>query len=69
MRFTEFGKGVYGPSRLKPLEGSNISKTGNHVQQYERQHGLNPPDPDWIRLRFARPALTGENPYGSKKQP
>lgn len=68
MRFTEFGKGVYEPSKLKPLEGSNISYTGNHVQQYEKKHHLTPLDSDWARLWFARPGLTGENPYGSKKR-
>ena len=63
MRFTEFGKGVYEPSKLKPLEGSNISKTGNYTQQYAKRHHIEPGSEAWVKLWFARPYLTGENPY------
>ena len=63
MRFSEFGKGVYGPSKLKPLEGSNISKTGTHVARFQRSHHIEPGTPRWFKLWGARPALTGENPY------
>jgi hypothetical protein len=63
MRFQEFGKGVYELSKLKPLEGSNISKTANAIKKYQKKHHLEPGSEDWIKLWFARPYLTGENPY------
>lgn len=63
MRFSEFGRGVYGPSRLKPLEGSNISKTGTHVARFQRRKNIQPGTDRWFKLWFAKPYLTGENPY------
>lgn len=63
MRFKEFGKGVYGPSKLKPLEGSNISKTGTHVARFQHRNKIEPGTPRWFKLWGARPYLTGENPY------
>jgi hypothetical protein len=63
MRFSEFGKGVYPPSKLKPLKGSNISATGTHVARYQNKHRIKPGTDRWFKLWFALPKLTGENPY------
>lgn len=63
MRFSEFGKGVYPKSRLKPLSGSNISRTGTHVAQFQRKKNIQPGSDRWFKLWFALPGLTGENPY------
>ena len=63
MRFSEFGKGVYGPSKLKPLSGSNISKTGTQVARFQRKKNIEPGTDRWFKLWFAKPGLTGENPY------
>jgi len=63
MRFKEFGQGVYPKSKLKPLTGSNISKTGTHVARFQQQKNIEPGSDRWFRLWFAKPGLTGENPY------
>ena len=63
MRFSEFGKGVYPKSKLKPLKGSNISATGTAVARYQRQKNIKPGTDQWFKLWFALPKLTGENPY------
>jgi len=63
MRFSEFGQGVYPPAKLKPLAGSNISKTGTHVARFQRRKHIQPGTESWFRLWFAKPGLTGENPY------
>jgi len=62
MRFKEFGKGVYPPSKLKPLEGSNISKTGTRIGRLQRQKHIEPGTDRWFQLWFAKPYLTGETP-------
>jgi hypothetical protein len=63
MRFQEFGKGVYPKSKSKPLKGSNISQTGTHVSRFQRKKNIEPGTDQWFRLWFAKPFLTGENPY------
>lgn len=63
MRFSEFGQGVYPKSKLKPLAGSNISKTGTQVARFQRKKHIEPGTDAWFRLWFAKPRLTGENPY------
>lgn len=63
MRFEEFGKGVYPPAKLEPLAGSNISATGTRVSRFQRKHRIRPGSEKWFRLWFAKPYLTGENPY------
>ena len=40
MQFSEFGKGIYPAGKLKPLEGSNISKTGTHVSRFQRKKNI-----------------------------
>ena len=42
--------------------GSNISVTGMEKQKLERKHNIKPGTPEWFRLWFSRPYLTGENP-------
>lgn len=66
MRFSEFGKGVYPASKLKPLAGSNISKTGTHVARFQRWKNIQLGTDRWFQLWFAKPYLTGENPYRDK---
>ena len=63
MLFTEFGQGVYHKSKLKPLAGSNISKTGTQVARFQKKKNIQPGTEPWFRLWFAKPGLTGENPY------
>ena len=35
-------------------------------QQYIRDNNLRPGDPDWMRVMFAKPQLTGEDPFSKK---
>lgn len=62
MRFHEFGKGVYPKSKSKPLSGSNISVTGTNIARLQRKHNIKPGTPEWFKLWFSLPRLTGEQP-------
>jgi len=44
----------------------NISYTGTEKSKYQKKHKIEPGTKDWFKLWFARPKLTGENPYGKK---
>lgn len=42
--------------------GSNISWTATQKHQIERERGIEPGTPEWFRLWFSLPYLTGERP-------
>lgn len=42
-----------------PYEGSNISVTGTEKRKIEQEMGLRPGDPEWFKLWFSQPHLTG----------
>jgi hypothetical protein len=44
-------------------EGSNISKTAMEKVDYQNANNVQPGSPDWFRLWFSKPYLTGENPW------
>jgi hypothetical protein len=44
--------------------GSNISITGMEKQRLEKELHIVPGSPEWFRLWFSRPYLTGEKPIG-----
>ena len=44
-------------------EGCNISYTANEKIQYQQQNNIQPGTPEWFRLWFSLPYLTGEKPY------
>lgn len=46
--------------------GSNVSVTGMEKQRLEKEHNIKPGTPEWFRLWFSRPYLTGEKPVGPK---
>lgn len=48
----------------KELEGSNISVTGNEKARIQREQGIRPGTPEWFRLWFSLPYMTGEKPIG-----
>lgn len=48
---------------LQPYGGSNISITGNEKQELEKKHNIQPGTPEWFRLWFALPLMTGEKPF------
>jgi hypothetical protein len=45
-------------------EGSNISITGNEKGQLMKKHSIKPGTPDWFKLWFSLPYMTGEKPIG-----
>lgn len=54
-------------SKLKQLagveqSGSNISVTGNEKAQLMHKHNIRPGTPEWFRLWFSLPYMTGEKP-------
>ncbi len=46
----------------KPYEGSNISITGNEKGELQKKHNIKPGTPEWFKLWFSKPYLTGEKP-------
>jgi hypothetical protein len=50
-----------------PDMGENISHTAQEKADYQRRHNIRPGDPEWFKLWFAQPYLTGENPTPRKK--
>jgi hypothetical protein len=44
-------------------EGSNISKTAMEKSDYQHKHNIQPGTPEWFRLWFSKPYLTGEKPW------
>lgn len=51
-----------GPESVK-TEGSNISKTAMEKVSYQNQNNIQPGTPEWFRLWFSKPYLTGEKPW------
>jgi hypothetical protein len=52
----------------EPSMGENISHTGTAKAEYQRKHNIRPGTPEWFRLWFAQPRLTGENPMPRSKK-
>ena len=50
-----------------PWEGSNISISGNEKGELMKKHKIEPGTPEWFKLWFAQPGLTGENPMPKNK--
>jgi len=48
-------------------QGSNISVTGNEKGELMKKHNIQPGTPDWFKLWFSLPYLTGEKPVKDKK--
>jgi hypothetical protein len=63
-------KKLAGVSEYKGLsvwEGSNISITGNEKAQIMKKKNIKPGTPDWFKLWFSLPYLTGEKPVDDDK--
>ena len=50
----------------QPSLGENLSMIGTKKAEYQRKHNIQPGTPDWFKLWFAQPKLTGENPMPKK---
>jgi hypothetical protein len=46
-------------------EESNISITGNEKGELMKKHDIRPGTPEWFKLWFSKPYLTGEKPIGN----
>jgi hypothetical protein len=60
--------GIYQPYNTKDNivdadDESNISITGSEKRKLEREHNIQPGTPEWFKLWFSLPKLTGEKPY------
>ena len=47
--------------------GENLSYVGTAKAEYQRKHNIKPGTPEWFKLWFAQPRLTGENPMPKDK--
>lgn len=47
--------------------GENLSYVGTAKSEYMRKHKIKPGTPEWFKLWFAQPRLTGENPMPKRK--
>jgi len=47
--------------------GENLSYVGSAKSEYMRKHNIKPGTPEWFKLWFAKPRLTGENPMPKNK--
>ena len=58
--------GIYKPYQPEETQQENISYAGTKKSKYQKKHKIAPGTKDWFKLWFARPYLTGEDPYGKK---
>lgn len=51
-------------SGMKPYDvnNDNITVTAQEKAEHQKEKNIRPGDPEWFKLWFARPYLTGENP-------
>lgn len=59
--------GLGGEARLHELrvnQGSNISVTGCEKGRIQREQNIKPGTPEWFKLWFSLPYMTGEKPVG-----
>jgi hypothetical protein len=59
--------GLGGDARLheyRANQGSNISVTGNSKGELMKKHNIKPGTPEWFKLWFSLPYMTGEKPVG-----
>lgn len=57
--------GANASGNMSPV-GSNISITGMEKRRLEKEHNIKPGTPEWFKLWFSRPYLTGEKPIDPK---
>lgn len=44
-------------------EASNLTHTAQEKADYQRDHNIEPGTPEWFKLWFSKPYLTGEKPW------
>jgi hypothetical protein len=55
-------KGYIKYDPVDPMGGSNVSLTGNEKGELMKKHNIKPGTPDWFKLWFSLPFMTGEKP-------
>jgi hypothetical protein len=60
-------KKLAGVDNIQPSMGENISAIATAKSEYQRKHKIRAGDPEWFKLWFAQPKLTGENPMPKNK--
>jgi len=52
-----------GYNSVSKTEVSNVSHTANEKIQYQNNNNIQPGSPEWFRLWFSLPYMTGEKPF------
>ena len=60
------GQGIYPQDTVDHSKSANITHTAAEKVEHMKKHKIQPGTDEWFRLWFARPKLTGENPFGKK---
>ena len=60
-------KKLAGVDKEQEAVGENISAIATAKAEYQRKHNIRAGAPEWFKLWFARPKLTGENPMPKSK--
>mgnify|MGYP001390923584 CR=1 FL=1 len=58
--------GIEGTNNNSLSMGENVSQVASAKAEYQRKHKIKAGDPEWFKLWFAQPRLTGENPMPKK---
>ena len=61
------GIGEYSFKGLQPVD-ENLSITGTEKRKIEREKGIKPGDPDWFKLWFSLPYMTGQPSFRGRKK-
>jgi hypothetical protein len=57
----------YRMKNQEKAQGSNISVTGNEKGELMKRHNIKPGTPEWFKLWFSLPYLTGEKPVDKNR--
>lgn len=52
-----------GYNSVAKTDVSNVSNTANEKIQYQNNNNIQPGSPEWFRLWFSLPLMTGETPW------
>lgn len=55
-------KKLAGLPNMSPLGGMNMSVTGTEKGEMMKKHNIQPGTPEWFKLWFSLPYMTGEKP-------
>jgi len=60
--------GIDSNRKVQDTSVENMSHTASELRKKERQMGIRPGDPDWFKLWFSRPYLTGPVKFRNRKK-